>query len=127
MICKFSGNFPENLKIVEFPKSEPFMNSTEVPGGRSNEIEILGKKFMKISVYLSSLSSFPLFFFSEYSGRGFAIATGKPKFSIEWKAFVISLKYSSKIGKEKVSLYELWIRTSLLSRCAALVSFFLKG
>ena len=52
----FQGNFPENLEIVGFPKSEPF--NRNFWGGKSNWTIIPGKKFSTISVYLARLSSF---------------------------------------------------------------------
>jgi len=44
---KFLGNFPENPKIVKFPKCEPFdgPKNLEIPGWKSNGTEIPGKKF----------------------------------------------------------------------------------
>lgn len=59
LLGNFPGKFPENLEIVEFPKSEPFNRKFRKFRKESQKgTEIPGKKFLEISVYLARLSSF---------------------------------------------------------------------
>jgi len=54
------GNFPEDPKIVEFPKGELFNRKIlEIPGGMAIRTVIPGKKFSKISVFFPRFSSIP--------------------------------------------------------------------
>lgn len=69
----FQGNFPENQKIAEFPKS----NHSNENSGNS------GKKFPKVSVYLARFSSFPEIFENAVPFVAGDFRKFKPEFIIE--------------------------------------------
>lgn len=69
----FQGNFPENQKIAEFPKS----NHSNENSGNS------GKKFPKVSVYRARFSSFPEIFENAVPFVAGDFRKFKPEFIIE--------------------------------------------